>query len=240
MIYSKYFIRGQKVFIKRAPQNTSIKTTDTLTGYVTRSHNMQLELTLPYGTDAAESYPFRPGMIFELMTEHSGMGLRLTARFFEKTSQKDIHFHLDSNLEFISRRIYRRLDVNGWVGYKRNQGTLLQMQRAWRENQEKIESGINPEQLTAFEKYPLNLAGGGIRMPLRAPVHRAELILLFLSIGDKQGIICALSEVVWVGDPQDDGTVYAGLRFLMIREKDQARIDTVVKTLIKRLDGLAD
>ena len=236
MSYSKYFSKGQKVFIKRAQGDGEPKALDTLTGYVTASQALQLDLTLPYGSDAAEAYPFAPGMPFEVMTDHRGMGLRLLATFVERTSGKDVRLQFEGNLEFISRRIYRRLDVNAWVGHRRGRNNLAEMRQAWEESLGKIDSGVNPKELTDFTKYPVNLAGGGMRMPLEAPVEIAELVLLFLSIGDKQGIICALAEVVWVSDSDEEKTKIAGLRFLNIREDAQSRIDAVVQTFLKRLD----
>jgi c-di-GMP-binding flagellar brake protein YcgR len=236
MSYSKYFSNGQKVFLKRVFVEGDPPSLDTLTGYTTASRAIQLELTLPYGSDAADAYPFEPGMLFEVMTDHRGMGLRLRASFVERTSSKDIRLRLEGNLEFISRRIYRRVDVNAWIGCRRSNGNLRAMREAWHECLAKIEAGTNPKELTDFNKYPINLAGGGLRMPLPEPVQAVELLLLFLSIGDKQGIICALAEVIWVGTPDPDGTQSAGLRFLNIREKDQARIDKVVNALLERLE----
>ena len=74
-----------------------------------------------------------------------------------------------------------------------------------------------------------------MRIPLPPPVEMADLVMIYLSIGDKKGIICALAEVVWVGPPEDNETLQAGLRFLNILEEDQARIDVVVKMLLERL-----
>ena len=65
------------------------------------------------------------------------------------------------------------------------------------------------------------------------PVTKARVRELF--VGDKKGIICALAEVVWVGQEQDDGLQQIGLRFLNIMEEDQDRIDVVVKQLLERL-----
>jgi len=239
MPYSKYFSKGQKVFIKRIFAKDEDHTLDTLTGYATLSQAMQLDLTLPYGSDAADSYPFEPGMLFEVMTDHRGMGLRLRASFSERTSGKDIRLKFEDNLEFISRRMYRRVDVNAWVGYRRSKGNLAQMRQEWQDCLEKIENGVNPKELTEFQKFPTNLAGGGMRMPLPAPVENAELLLIFLSIGDKKGIICALTEVIWVGPMGEDDTQATGLRFLNIREKDQARIDNVVSSVLTRLEQAA-
>ena len=122
MPYGKYFSKGQKVFIKRIFSEDEDKTLDTLTGYATLSQAMQLDLTLPYGSDAADSYPFEPVMLFEVMTDHRGMGLRLRASFVARTSGKDIRLQFEDNLEFISRRMFRRVDVNAWVGYRRGKG----------------------------------------------------------------------------------------------------------------------
>lgn len=237
MSYGKYFNKGQKVFIKRLFDDDREQSLDTLTGYVTGSEAMQLDLTLPYGSDAADSYPFEAGMLFEVMTDHRSMGLRMKASFVERTSGKDIRLQFEGSLEFISRRMYRRVDVNAWVGYRRRRGNLAEMRQEWQDCLAKIEAGVNPKELTDFVKFPTNLAGGGMRLPLPAPVETAELLLLFLSIGDKQGIICALAEVIWIGAVDDAGDNQdTGLRFLNIREKDQERIDKVVTAVLQKLE----
>ena len=239
MSYGKYFNKGQKVFIKRLFIDEERPALDTLTGYAMHSRPMQLDLALPYGSDAADSYPFEPGMKFEILTDHQGMGLRLIASFSERISGKDIRLQFEGNLEFISRRIYRRVDVNAWVGIERAKGNLADMRALWNENLNKIKSGISAADLTEFKKNLINLAGGGMRLPLQAPVEMAELILIYLSIGDKKGIICILAEAVWVG-PEQDGIQQIGLRFLNTLEEDQDRIDTVVKSLLERLGKTGD
>lgn len=236
MSYGRYFPTGQKTFLKRvfaAEQRTAL---DTITGYVTGTGANHVDFSLPYGSDAANDYPFEPGMLFELLCDNKGMGLRLQASFLERTSGRDIRLQFEGNLEFISRRQYRRVDVTAWVGLKSGEGNLAGMRAEWENNLRQIQSGVSAAKLTEFQKYPINLAGGGMRLPVRAPVKSAELFLVFLSIGDKGGIICAMAEVIWTGDPDFDGNQLAGLRFLNILENDQERIDRVVSELLKRLE----
>ena len=235
MSYGKYFNKGQKVFIKRIFTDEELVALDTITGYAMYNKPMQLDLALPYGCDAADSYPFEPGMQFEVLTDHMGMGLRLVASFVERISGQDIRLQFEGNLEFISRRIYRRVDVNAWVGIHRNTGNLADMRSLWEENLKKIKDGVSAAELTEFKKNLINLAGGGIRLPLKAPVEQSDLVLVFLSIGDKKGIICALAEAVWICDVDTNDMQQIGLRFLNILEEDQARIDVVVKALLDRL-----
>ena len=239
MSYGKYFNQGQKVFIKRIFADGEQTALDTITGYAKRSQPMQLDLALPYGSDAADSYPFEPDMRFEVLTDYQGMGLRLVASFVERISGKDVRLKFEGNLEFISRRIYRRVDVNAWVGIERANGNLADMRALWNENLNKIKSGISAADLTEFKKNLINLAGGGMRLPLQVPVEMAELVLVYLSIGDKKGIICALAEAVWIG-PEQGGMQQIGLRFLNILEEDQDRIDGVVKVLLDRLGKTGD
>ena len=170
MSFGKYFNKGQKVFLKRVFDEGEQAALDTITGYAMRSHPMQLELALPYGCDAADSYPFEPGMKFEIMTDNKGMGLRLTTSFVEKISSQDIRLQFEGNLEFISRRVYPRVDVNAWVGIKRDHGNLSEMRSLWNEHVNKIKEGISAAELTEFNKYLINLAGGGMRLPLGGPV----------------------------------------------------------------------
>lgn len=235
MSYGKYFNKGQKVFIKRIFTDEERTALDTITGYAMHSKPMQLDLALPYGCDAADSYPFEEGMQFEILTDHMGMGMRLVASFVERISSQDIRLQFEGNLEFISRRIFRRVDVNAWVGIKRSKGNLAEMRSLWEEHLQKIKSGVSAAELTEFKKHLINLAGGGIRLPLQAPVEQSELVLVYLSIGDKKGIICALAEAVWIGPVEANDIQQIGLRFLNVLEEDQARIDVVVKALLERL-----
>ncbi len=240
MAYAKYFNKGQKVFIKRIFAEGEHVALDTITGYAMRSQPMQLDLALPYGSAAADSYPFVPGMRFEVLTDHKSMGLRLTASFVERTSSTDIRLQLEGNLEFISRRIYKRVDVNAWVGIERGSGNLGEMRALWKGSLEKIKAGVSAAEMTEFKKHLINLAGGGMSLPMQPPLESSELVLIFLSIGDKKGIICALSEVVWIGKPTENDKQQAGLRFLNIMEDDQKRIDVVVNSLLQRMEEMQE
>lgn len=238
MSYSNYFANGQKVFLKRIFTGEEREALDSITTYVMGGGPTHIDLSLPYGSDAADAYPFVEGMLFELLSDYNGMGLRLKASFVSRTSSRDVRLEFEDHLEFISRRMYRRVDVNAWVGVERSASSnLAEMRELWEMSLNKIESGVSAAELTDFEKYLVNLAGGGMRLPLSEPIALADLMIIFLSIGDKQGIICALAEVVWTGKPGDDGLVPAGLRFLNIVEKDQGRIDVVVDGLIERLEA---
>lgn len=240
MSYGKYFNKGQKVFIKRIFTDDEQTALDTITGYAMYSKPMQLDLALPYGCDAADSYPFEPGMQFEVLTDHMGMGLRLVASFVERISSQDIRLQFEGNLEFISRRIYRRVDVNAWVGIHRDTSNLAEMRSLWQEHLKKIKNGVSAAELTEFKKNLINLAGGGIRLPLKSPIELEDLVLVYLSIGDKKGIICALAEAVWIGEADANDMQQIGLRFLNILQEDQARIDVVVKALLDRIGKTDD
>jgi len=235
MSYSKYFSNGQKVFLKRVFAEEEREAIDSITAYAMGGGADHLNLSLPYGSDAADAYPFEEGMMFELLTDHNGMGLNLKASFESRTSHKDIRLKYEGNLQFISRRMYRRVDVNAFVGVDRTGQGLADMRDKWQKTLEKLKSGVSAAELTEFRKFPINLAGGGLRMPIDEPSEPADLLLLFLSIGDKQGIICGLAEVVWTGDADDQGRIPTGMRFVNILEKDQARIDAVVENVLKRL-----
>ena len=236
MSYGRYFPTGQKTFLKRVFAEGQRTALDTITGYVTGTGANHVDFSLPYGSDAANDYPFEPGMRFELLCDNKGMGLRLQASFLERTSGRDIRLQFEGNLEFISRRQYRRVDVTAWVGLMRTASNLAEMRKAWEDNLKQLQEGVSAAKLTEFQKYPINLAGGGLRLPVKAPVKTAELFLVFLSIGDKGGIICAMAEVIWTGNPEADGSQPAGLRFLNVLEHDQERIDRVVNELLKRLE----
>ncbi len=175
-------------------------------------------------------------MRFELVCDNRGLGVRLQASFLERTGGRDIRLQFEGNLEFISRRHYRRIDVTAWIGLKRGADNLAEMRAAWENNLQQLQTGVSANQLTEFQKCAVNLAGGGLRVTTRASVKMAELFLIFLSIGDSGGIICALTEVIWVGRPGDDGQASVGLRFLNILDNDQERINQIVHSLLFRLE----
>jgi c-di-GMP-binding flagellar brake protein YcgR len=236
MSYSRYFPIGQKTFLRRVSASGERAALDTITGYVTGTGDQHVDLSLPYGSDAANDYPFEAGMRFELYSDNKGLGVRLQASFEERISGSDIRLAFQGNLEFISRRHYRRIDVTAWVGLRRETGSLAEMRAGWEECLRQLQDGVPANTLTEFQKCPVNLAGGGLRLPIKAPVKLAELFLVFLSIGDGGKIICALTEAIWVGGILDDGCQLAGLRFLNILDGDQARIDQVVNSLLLRLE----
>jgi c-di-GMP-binding flagellar brake protein YcgR len=236
MSYGRYFPIGQKALLKRIFAEERRTALDAITGYVTGVGANHVDISLPYGSDAANDYPFEPGMRFELLCDSKGMGMRLQASFQDRLSSRDIRLHFDGHLEFVSRRRYRRVDVTAWIGVKRGLGPFEMMRTAWEEHLRQLQGGMSAAKLTEFHKHPINLAGGGIRLPLKPPVQSAELTLVFLSLGDQQGIICAMAEVVWTGRPAADGMQPSGLRFLNILEHDQQRIDRVVNDLLKHLE----
>jgi c-di-GMP-binding flagellar brake protein YcgR len=232
MSYGKYFAKNQKVFLRRLFMNEEPSVLDTITGYAANSQAMSLDLALPYGKDAADSYPFEPGMKFEITSDSMGMGLRLESSFAKKINSRTVRLSLDGKLEFIARRIYPRVDVNAWVGLKQGKGNLAEMRTKWTEHLAKIRSGVSAAELTEFKKYFVNLSGGGMRLQVDTSAEMADLVLIYLSIGDKKGIICALAEVIWAEEPQDNKRQQVGLRFLNILEEDQERINQVVKMLL--------
>jgi c-di-GMP-binding flagellar brake protein YcgR len=236
MSYGRYFPIGQKALLKRIFAEERRTALDAITGYVTGVGVNSVDISLPYGSDAANDYPFEPGMRFELLCDSKGMGMRLQTSFQERLTSRDIRLQFAGHLEFISRRRYRRVDVTAWVGVKRGLGHLEATRSAWTEQLLQLQAGVSAAKLAEFEKHPINLAGGGIRLPLKAPVETAELTLVFLSLGDQQGVICAMAEVVWTGRPAADGNQPTGLRFLNILEHDQKRIDRVVNDLLKQLE----
>ena len=232
--FEQYFNTGQKIFMQRVIDDQELPVLETMSGHVIRNQQRQLDIRLGYGTDAAKSYPFYPGMEFEIMTDSAGMGLRMIASFVKKLNNQDIRLKCEGRVEFFSKRIHARIKVKAWVGVTRQQGAMSEMQHLWQNHMQLIESEDSAVKLPEFKKYSMDLAAGGMRLPLRSPVHPAELVMIYLSLGDKKGVICALTEVIWVGEANQGRTQQCGLRFVNILEDDQERIDTIVKSLQKR------
>ena len=232
--FEQYFNSGQKIFIQRLVADQELPVLETMSGHVIRNRQSQLDIRLGHGTDAAISYPFYPGMEFEILTDSAGMGVRMIASFVKKLNNQDIRLKCEGRVEFFSKRICARIKVKAWVGVTRQQGAMSEMQHLWQQHIQLIESEDSAVKLPEFKKYSMDLAAGGMRLPLRSPVYPAELVMVYLSIGDKKGVICALTEVIWVGEAHQDCTQQCGLRFVNILEEDQERIEATVKSLQKR------
>lgn len=228
MPYQKYLKPGQKVLLHALDPEIAATRFEALTAFVEEQSGGCLDLELPYQTREGEDYPFTPGMTFELLSDALGLGVRLTVAFREWTGPSRIRLSHNSDLQLIRRRKFPRREATLGLRYTKGQGKLRTFRSQWKKNVDILFGGRALDQLPAFPRCRVNLSGGGIRFPLKAPVEVAELCLLLMELPDDQPPVCALAEVVWCDERIVDGRCTAGMQFLQILETDRKRIEKFI------------
>ena len=169
-------------------------------------------------------------MAFELLGEALGLGVRLTGQFESGRDSRQIRIRHNGDLQLIRRRTFLRRDTTIGLRYTRGRGELLTFRTQWEKNT-RILTGANAlNKLPPFPRCRVNLSGGGLRLPLKGPVEPADLLLLILEIPDGKPPVCALGEVVWVGDASPEDRLPAGVQFINILEADRRRLDQFVNS----------
>ncbi|MBE0599415.1 MAG: PilZ domain-containing protein [Desulfuromonadales bacterium] len=228
MQYGRHFKPGQKIFLHALPPTGDPQGCfDSLTTYLKEIGPGWFDLSLPYQSKAGEDFPFATGMRFELRSESLGLGLRLTGQFVQHRGRDTIRLALDGDLRAYQNRQSPRLDTVAGVRYTRGHGSLRSFRDQWEKNIQ-ILQGNSADQLGNFPRTPINLSNGGIRFSLRAPVEPGSLCLLLLELEPGTVPLCALTEVLWTGDVQEERQK-AGMRFLTILETDRKRIDNFIR-----------
>ncbi|BCR03908.1 hypothetical protein DESUT3_09770 [Desulfuromonas versatilis] len=228
MRYPKYFKPGQKILIRPLVHRDDDRQ-ETLTLYFRDGDESFFDLEIPYRIREGEDYPFTPQMPCELLSESFGLGLRLTGRFHAQQGRDRIRVEVNPDLEIYQRRQYPRIDIAAGLRYTKGRGELRTFRGQWEKNLRLLEGEAEFSRLRPFPRCQVNLSCSGIRIPIRPPVEVADLCLLFLEIAEGAKPICALAEVVWVGDAADQDRRTAGMRFIDILASDQKRIERLVR-----------
>ncbi len=234
MRFNNYLKPGQKILMRCLAPGPQGNRLEALTVYLFEIHPESLDLALPYRANAEESYPFAPGMAFELQTEALGLGVRMTGRFHSQQTPELIRVQLDDSLEVFQRRQFPRVNMTVGLLYTKGQGTLRSFRSQWERNLQILSGPTLPEKLSAFPSVPVNISASGIRFAIRPPVAIADLCLLLLDVDQKPPPICTLAEVVWLAEQEEDGRLVTGMRFVAILEADQKRIERVVRELTRQ------
>jgi hypothetical protein len=229
MPYSRYFKKGQKIILRALDPGTQTGRFESLTVYLEALNRDFLDFTLPYRNRKEEQYPFVPGMPFEILSDSMGLGVSITGRFRERVGDQLIRMEANHDLQVFKRRLFGRSDLKIGLRFTRGQGSLRSFREQWEKNIRILEKNGNLSQLPAFPRCRVNLSASGIRFSVKAPVEFAELFLLLLEIDGVAPPICALAEVVWTGEEENDDRVTAGMRFIAILESDRKRIDRFLK-----------
>ena len=225
MIHQRYFRPGQKILLRPLDPTTPDGYAGLLSSYLQGGGDDYFDLTLPYGAEAANQYPFHEGMELELSSDSLGLGARVDGRFDRILAGNRIRVHILPNLQMFQRRAKPRIDCRIGIRFTRGRGSLQAMRQSWEKNVRILNSGKALPKLTGFNDCKVNLSSGGIRFALRPPVETADLCLLLLNLPDEKPPICALAEVIWSIPDQEGEVLLTGMQFLNITPQDQQRID---------------
>ena len=227
MKYQRYFKLGQQLLLKVKGDSTEESLTELMTVFVVSLEEDSLILSLPYGTDAVDQYPFSKDLSFEISTEAMGLGVKITGIFKKKVSGNQFAIKLNSDLQMFQRRISPRFDCQLGVRFSRAAKTLPTMREIWQKNIEVLYSPEAPLVFDGFKPCHVNISSGGMRFSIKPPADQGELCLILVNLEDSKPPICAIAEVVWICR-QNEATVTAGMRFINILSEDQQRIDNFI------------
>ncbi len=228
MIFQRYFKVGQRVLLKAIDPDKETDRTELLTAYMDGGEDNIYILSLPYGNNATEQYPFTEQMTFEISSEAMGLGIRITGAFLEKIDGQRISLQVQADLQMFQRRDALRIDCKVGLRFTRGQGTLKALRETWEKNIQVLHAPKAKVSQEGFNPCQVNISSGGIRFGLRPPVHPAELCLMLINLNDDQVPICTLAEIVWTRPEQDETIIVSGMRFINILDEDQARLENFI------------
>ncbi len=227
MNYQRYFKSGQQLLLKALHDTEQNNYTELMSVFVVSVEADSLVLSLPYGADAVNQYPFKEGLLFEITTEAMGLGVKTTGTFKKKIDGNQFSLQLNPDLQMFQRRISQRFDCKLGVRFSRAAKTLQTMREIWEKNIEVLHSPEAPIIFDGFKPCQINISSGGIRFSIKPPGNQGELCLVLVNLEDGKPPVCAIAEVVWVC-MQDESAVTAGMRFINILSEDQQRIDDFI------------
>jgi hypothetical protein len=227
MNYQRYFKPGQQLLLKVHNETKQDGRTELMTVFVVSSDEDSLILSLSYGADAVDKYPFRKETPFEVSTEAMGLGVRATGHFEKKISGSQFALKLNPDLQIFQRRISQRFDCQLGIRFSRAAKTLQTMREIWEKNIEVLHSPEAPLIFEGFKSCRVNISSGGIRFFIKLPANQGELCLILVNLEDGKPPVCIIAEIIWVC-MQDESAATAGMRFINILSNDQQRIEDFI------------
>jgi len=226
MVYSRYYKPGQKILLRVLEPPGRF---EALTTYLHDSGADTFDLNLPYRAHGEEGYPFSPGLPLELMSDHLGLGLRLTGHFREQCGENRIRVEITCEPQVFQRRLHRRLDTTVGLRFTKGRGTLRSFRDQWQKNLSILDRTQDFSKLPPFPRTRVNLSAGGIRFDLAPPLDAADLCLVLLQLEPNSRPICALAEVVWLSERENSDRCSAGMQFIGILDTDKKLIENLIK-----------
>ncbi len=228
MIYQRYFKVGKQLLLRTLHDAENSHLTELMTVFVLSIEGDFLTLSLPYGDNSAEHYPFKEGLSFEISTEAMGMGIRATGSFVKKVDGNHIMLKINPGIQMFQRRISQRFDCQLGIRFSRAAKSLQTMREIWEKNLKVLHSPEAPLVFDGFKSCRVNISSEGIRFSITPPADQGELCLILINLEDGKPPICVIAEVVWVC-LKDESVVTAGMRFINILSEDQQRISNYIE-----------
>lgn len=232
MNYQRYFKPGQQLLLKALHDTKQICYTELMSVSIVSLEGDLLLLSLPYGADAVDQYPFTEGLLFEITAQAMGLEVRTTGSFQRRFDGNQFTLQLNSDLQICQCRFTQRYDCKLGIRFSRTAKTLQTMRKIWGKNIEVLHSPEAPLIFEGFKSCPVNISSGGIRFSIKPPGNQGELCLILINLEDRKPPICTIAEVVWTCI-QNESTVTVGTRFINILSEDQQRIDNYITKAMK-------
>ena len=234
MPLKKYFKEEQKVFLRTLNNDSAGRRVDALTCFLKAQGNGYIDLTIPYGTNPDERYPFDPEKKIEILSDSMGVGIRLTGHFEKYLKNDIIRLQHNSDIQLIHRRVEERRAESLELGYTKGKGKLRSFRQQWEKNVKILENVKDSSKLPKFPKVKVDISMTGVGFKIKAPIAVSDLCLLFINLDDGLPPVCTMTEVVWCRDQETDGRCLAGFQYLNILESDCKRISKFVKKSAKK------
>lgn len=232
MNYDRYFIRGQKVFLINISEERDESVFDSFTGKVVLCNDDRLLLKTAYRLYSGEVMSLKPGMQFKLTTEAMGMGIQVRAELTELISPEELQLRPLGELSVYQRRQSPRIDVTLPLLHVPQKSSLAAFQREWKRVINDLRKPEPPR--LKLSATALNLSAGGVRLDQSSnPTH---LSLLVIDLQDEKPPLCAVAELVWHQQDEEQKLIKCGYRFVEILKEDQERITALVE---KEIGGKA-
>jgi len=229
MNYQKYFKAGQKVQLRAKLPLPPEGRNELLSARIDHGDASHFDLSLPYGPTSVDQYHFQKDMVFELSADAMGLGIKVSVSFFAKLAGDQIRVLVLPDLQMFQRRAQPRLDCTLGIRFTRGKNTLQKMRETWEKNATILTNAKKPATLQGFTPCQLNLSSSGIRFALHPPAEVTDICLILLDLNDGKSPFCALSEIIWTTEKQENGTLRAGMQFIDIMEQDQKRIERFIQ-----------
>ncbi len=228
MSFQTYFKPTQKLLLQIQESDQSQSRTELLTVYIDSIEGNTLIVTLPYGANAVDHYPFKEGLNFAISTEALGLGIRTTGDFSRKIAGDRFSIILTGTMQMFQRRACPRLDCQLGIRFSRAAKTLQTMREIWQRNMDVLYSPEAPLIFEGFKQTKVNISSGGLRLSVKPPANQDELCLVLINLDDGKPPICTIAEIVW-SCTQNENSVTAGMRFINILSEDQLRIERFIR-----------